>query len=41
MKKFKTSIFCIIIAIALTVSVFAVKQTNKENDTFQTGSSYT
>lgn len=40
MKKFKTSLLCIIVAIALIVSIFAVKQTKKENDAFQTGSSY-
>lgn len=40
MKRIKTSILCIIIAIALMVSVFAVKQVKTADDTFQTDSSY-
>lgn len=40
MKTFKTSILCIIIAVALTVSVFTVKQNQKNDDTFQAETSY-
>lgn len=40
MKRLKTSILCIIIAISLAVSVFAVKQTKTADDVFQTDSSY-
>lgn len=40
MKKFKISIVCIALSLALTISFICIKQANSKNDTFQNDSAY-